>query len=105
MGRIVIACYRPKPNKLKALIELTKEHHGILKDEGLVTDRTPVIMKSKDDCIIEIFEWKSKDSIDHAHANPEIQKLWERYGALCAFEKPTNIEEFESMFSEFESIN
>ncbi|MEP1033019.1 hypothetical protein [Ekhidna sp.] len=105
MGRIVITCYRPKKGKKTTLEELTNEHYGILREEGLVTNRTPIIMKSVDGCIIEVFEWKSKDSIDQAHSNPKIQKLWERYGEACDFEKPINIAEFENIFSEFEPFN
>lgn len=104
-GKNTFAIYRPKPGKEAQLIKLVQEHLPILKSQNLVSDRKPMVMQSKDKCIIEVFEWKSRESIDQAHTNPEVQKLWERFGELCDFESPKNIAEFSEMFSEFEAIN
>lgn len=105
MGRITFAIYRPKPGKEKQLLQLVEEHLPILKNQDLITDRKPMVMQAKDKSIIEIFEWKSREAIDQAHSNPEVQKLWNRFGEVCDFESPKNIAEFADMFSEFESIN
>ncbi|HEY0653900.1 MAG TPA: hypothetical protein VGD65_12265 [Chryseosolibacter sp.] len=105
MGRITFAIYRPKPGKEKQLLQLVAEHLPILKTQNLITDREPIVMQAKNNCVIEVFEWKSRESIDQAHTNTEVQKLWARFGEVCDFETPTNIEEFSSMFPEFESIN
>ena len=105
MGRITFAIYRPKAGKEKQLLQLVDEHLPILKSQNLVTDRKPIVMQAKNKSVIEVFEWKSRDAIDHAHHNPEVQKLWQRFGEVCDFESPTNIEEFSQMFSEFEAIN
>lgn len=105
MGRITFAIYRPKAGKEKQLLQLVDEHLPILKSQNLVTDRKPMVMQAKNGSIIEIFEWKSRDTIDQAHHNPEVQKLWQRFEELCDFDSPKNIDEFSEMFSEFEAIN
>lgn len=105
MGRVTFAIYRPKPGKEKELLKLVEQHLPILKTQQLVTERKPIVMQAKDKCIIEVFEWKSREAIDQAHANPEVQKLWGRFGEVCDFETPKNIAEFSDMFAEFESIN
>lgn len=105
MGRITFAIYRPKAGKETQLMKLVEEHLPILKSQALVTDRRPIVMQAKDKSIIEVFEWKSRKAIDDAHTNPEVQKLWGKFGEVCDFESPKNIAEFSEMFSEFEAIN
>jgi hypothetical protein len=84
MGIMVIAAYRPRPGNEARLLELTKEHHPILSQQGLVTDRRPYAMRAGDGTMIEVFEWKSQAAIDAAHTNPEVLKMWERYGEHAA---------------------
>jgi len=105
MGRIVIACYRPKLGKESELEKLCKIHVKRLLKEVLVTDRKPILMKSFDGTIIEVFEWKSKDAIEEAHTNIEVQKMWSEYAEVCDYEIPNNIKEFSDMFSEFTPLN
>ena len=75
MGRIVIACYRPKPGQQEALRELAREHLPILRSQGLVTDRDSIMMEAADGTIIEVFEWKSKESIKTAHTSSVVRKM------------------------------
>jgi hypothetical protein len=105
MGRITISVYKAKPGKDDALLKLVHEHLPILKTQHLVTDRRPVVMRAADGSIVEIFEWASRKAIDEAHTNPEVQKLWGRFGEVCDFDIPVNVQEFHNMFSEFEPIN
>jgi hypothetical protein len=105
MGRIVIVAYKPLPGKKQELIKLVLDHHKILKDQNLVTGRKPVIMKALTGELIEVFEWKSSEAIHEAHSNPEVHKLWSRFSAVCTYESPINIKEFNGPFSEFESID
>ncbi|MEP5614453.1 MAG: hypothetical protein ABJP45_19530 [Cyclobacteriaceae bacterium] len=104
MGRIVIACYKPKPGKEKELDQLIQTHVDRLRQEGLVTDRESIVMKSESGTVIEVFEWKSTEAIEEAHSNPEVQKMWAEYAEVCNYEVPINIEEFQSLFSEFTPI-
>ena len=105
MGRIVIVVYRPKQGKELELLKLVGEHVSILRAEGLVTDRKPIIMRAEDRCVVEVFEWKSAEAIKLAHANDSVGKLWARFTELCDYEAPTNVKEFQTLFSEFESID
>ena len=105
MGRIVIACYKPKPAREKELDQLMKTHIDRLRREGLVTDRESIIMKSASGTVIEVFEWASKEAIESAHHNPVVQKMWREYSEVCDYESPLNIEEFQNLFSEFEPVN
>ncbi|WOK04351.1 hypothetical protein RT717_14825 [Imperialibacter roseus] len=104
MERIVVVCYRPKPGKDKILEKLVKNHVPALKREGLVSDRLPVMMKSKDGTVIEVFGWKSAEAIQTAHSNPVVQEMWEKFQEACDYEIPVNIEEFNGIFSEFSPL-
>ncbi|CAD5280720.1 MULTISPECIES: putative quinol monooxygenase [unclassified Imperialibacter] len=104
MERIVIVCYRPKPGKERTLKKLVKNHVPALKREGLVSDRLPVTMKSKDGTVVEIFGWKSAEAIQAAHSNPVVQEMWKEFQEACDYEIPVNIEEFNGIFSEFSPL-
>jgi hypothetical protein len=105
MERITIAVYRPKPGKEKQLLDLIREHLPILKSQHLITDRKPIVMRAEDKTVVEVFGWKSAEAIQDAHSNPEVLKLWERFGEVCDYEIPVNVKEFHAMFSEFTPIN
>jgi quinol monooxygenase YgiN len=105
VGRIVIVAYRPKPGKDKELLALTREHHGILAAQDLVTAGTPVIARASDGTIVEVFEWKSADAINQAHENPAVQGLWARYAALCDYVPLSQLPETTKLFAEFDSTD
>jgi len=65
-GVCVIAAYRPKPGKEDGLLELVRSRVPTLRQEGLVSDRAPTIMRAGDGTIIEVSEWKSREAIDAA---------------------------------------
>ncbi len=69
---IVIVAYRPKPAKETELLDLVRNRVPILRKEGLVTDREPIIMRARDGTIIEVSEWKSQEAIAAAHKNPNV---------------------------------
>jgi hypothetical protein len=75
MGRITIACYKPKPGKNEALKQLMKTHLPRLNQQGLVTDRESIIMEAADGTIIEVFEWISEEAIQNAHKNPAVLQM------------------------------
>lgn len=104
MSRIVIVAYRPKPGKEAELIKVVQEHVPILKTQGLVTDRKPVIMQAADKTIIEVFEWKSREAIDAAHTNSVVQELWKKFSQVCEYVPASSVSEMEDLFSEFTPI-
>ena len=105
MGQVSIACYRPKPGKDAELLELTRDHVPILRTQGLATERLPYLMRAADGTIVEVFEWKSAEAVNAAHKNPEVGKLWQRYGELCDFVKLGDLAETRELFANFEPID
>jgi hypothetical protein len=105
MGLITIAAYRPKDGKGDEVLALTREHHGILANEGLVTERAPIIMRSSDGTIVEVFEWVSKAATDDAHTNPNVLVLWQRYAAVCDYVKLPELPESDQLFAGFASVD
>ena len=81
-GICVIVAYRPKPGRDAELLEIVRSRVPTLRQEGLVTDRAPVLMRAKDGTIIEVSEWKSREAIDAAHKNLNVLALWNRFFAV-----------------------
>jgi hypothetical protein len=104
MGSIAVACYKPRPGCEAALLALVRDHMPPLRAEGLVTDRAPIAMRTADGTIVEVFEWVSPEAIASAHKNPAVLALWKRFEAVCWYETPANLPEFQNMFSGFEPI-
>jgi len=105
MGIIVIVAYKPLEGQSDALDALMKDHVPILRGEGLVTDRTPIIMRAADGTYVEVFEWVSAEAIHTAHANPVVLAMWERYGKCCTYEKIGDVPEAHDLFSSFTPVN
>jgi hypothetical protein len=104
MGSISVACYRPKPGQEKTLLELVKGHLPPLRREGLVTDRASIVMRTQSGTIVEIFEWVSPEAIAGAHSNPVVLDLWKRFEAVCTYEVPASLPEFQNLFAHFEPL-
>ena len=104
-GVIVIVAYRPKPGKEKQTLELVRNRVPTLRKEGLVTDRVPTIMRTRDGTIIEVSEWKSEDAIDAAHKNPNVLAMWKKFFEVCDCIPLNTLAEAEEMFAGFEPID
>lgn len=104
MGRIVIACYRPKPGQQDALRALIPQHVATLRSIGLVTDRAPMAMEAADGTILEVFEWASREAIDAAHGHPVVLKMWEQYAGVCDYVPVAQVPEAGQIFSEFTPV-
>jgi quinol monooxygenase YgiN len=104
MGSIVVACYKPRPGAEEALLDLVRGHLPPLRSQGLVTDRAPIVMRTADGVIVEVFEWVSQEAIAAAHTNPVVLDLWKKFEAVCWYETPANVAEFKNMFSHFEPL-
>ena len=85
MPEYVIAAYRPKPGQEAELLACVRDHHPILRKEGLVTGREVTVLRAPDGVIVEIFEWKSKEAIEAAHKNAAVMVLWNRFSACSTF--------------------
>src|ERR1700694_5869891 len=105
MGSISVACYKPMPGCEQALLDLVRNHLPPLRAEGLVTERAPIVMRTTDGTIVEIFEWVSPEAIAGAHAKPVVLDVWKRFGEVCGYETPSNSAEFQNMFAHFEPVS
>ena len=103
-GVVVIVAYRPKPGKENELVDLVRSRVPTLRKEGLVSDRVPTIMRSRDGTIIEVSEWKSREAIDAAHKNPNVLAMWNQFFALCDCVPLKSLAEAEEMFAGFEPV-
>jgi len=101
----VIVAYRPKPGKEQEILELVRDRVPTLRKEGLVTDRVPTMMRTKDGTIIEVSEWKSREAIDAAHKNPNVLAMWNKFFAVCDCVPLKTLAEAEDMFAGFEPID
>jgi hypothetical protein len=105
MGKFVIVAYRPRPGKEQELLQLTREHLPILRNQGLATDRPSYVMRSTDGTIIEVFEWTSAEAIAMAHENPVWQAMCGRYSEACDYISLENLSESKNMFAEFDPVD
>ena len=105
LPRPVIACYRPKPGKEAALMDLVRGHVPALRRLGLVTDRAPYCMRAADGTLVEVFEWASAKAIEAAHQNPEVHAMWAAFGAACSYVKLSELAEAQNLFAEFTPLD
>ncbi len=103
-GVVVIVAYRPKPGEENELVDLVRSRVPTLRKEGLVTDRVPTIMRSRDGTIIEVSEWKSQEAIDAAHKNPNVLAMWNKFFAICDCIPLNTLAEAKEMFAGFEPV-
>jgi len=104
-GVVVIVAYRPKPGGESQLLEVVRSRVPILRQEGLITDRVPVLMRARDGTIIEVSEWKSREAIEAAHKNPNVLTLWNSFFAVCDCVPLNTLAEAEEMFAGFAPID
>lgn len=105
MERVVIAAYEPFPGQEPALAELMKTHWERLNKESLVSSRKPMIVRTKDGSIIEVFGWKSQEAILAAHLNATVLRMWEEFSEVCEYVPVNEIQESQQLFSKFTPVN
>ena len=104
-GVCVIVAYRPKQGKEAELLALVRARVPTLRQEGLVTERAPVIMRARNGAIVEVSEWKSRAAIEAAHQNPNVLAMWDKFFALCDCVPLNALAEAEEMFAGFEPLD
>jgi quinol monooxygenase YgiN len=103
-GVCVIVAYKPKPGKESELLAIVRRRVPFLRQEGLVTERVPTIMRCRDGTIIEVSEWKSQTAIEAAHKNPNVLAFWNEMLAVCECVPLKTVPEAEEMFAGFEPL-
>lgn len=101
---VSIVAYTPKKTKSKQLHDLLKKHVTVLRKENLATKRPSVLLKSNAG-YVEIFEWKSGKSIDDAHKNSNVTKMWAKFNDCCEYTPLVKLEECKMLFANFEPLN
>ena len=104
MGVCVIACYRPLPGKQEELLHTIRDHIEILRGEGLVTAREPIVMRAVDGTVLEVFEWASQEAVDMAADNPAVLALWGRFEKVCTYERIARLPEAAQLFASFQPV-
>jgi hypothetical protein len=104
MSRVVIAAFRPKPGMQDRLTAAVDKHWRTLREQGLVTERPRIAMRSADGTIVEVFEWRSPEAIERAHANPAVLALWTEFEAACEYVPVAAVPEAQRVFSEFAAL-
>jgi hypothetical protein len=106
MPEIVFALYRPKPGREAELAAIVDTHVVELRNLGLVTDRAPIVARSrKDGTIVEAFEWASAEAIARAHRDPAVQAIWARFGECADYPSFGQLAEASEMFAGFEPLS
>jgi hypothetical protein len=103
MSRTVIVAYKPKAGMNAELDACVAKHWRVLREENLVTEREPFVMRATDATRVEVFEWASKAAIDAAHTNSVVQAIWSEFAGCCDFLPVSRVPEAAQMFSEFEA--
>ncbi len=102
---IVFALYKPHAGKDAEMLTLVKRHYPALRKCELVTDRTPIVSRSENGTIVEVFEWVDEHSHKLAHEHPEIAAIWERMAVIGDMPKLGSLPECAHTFPHFEPVN
>jgi len=104
MGIMVIASFRPREGRAAQLLQLVREHVPTLRNLGLATELTPIVMRAANGTIIEVFEWASQEAIERAHKDEIAQAMWARFAEVCEYESLANLDECKGPFAHFSSV-
>jgi hypothetical protein len=106
MSEIVFALYRPKPGREAELAAIVDTHVVELRKLGLVTQRAPIVARSrKDGTIVEAFEWASAEAIARAHSDPTVQAIWARFGECADYPSFGQLAEASEPFAGFAPVS
>jgi hypothetical protein len=102
---IVFALYKPHAGKEAEMLTLVERHYPALRKCELVTGRAPIIARSENGTIVEVFEWVDQGSHRLAHERPEIAAIWDRMAAIGEMPKLGSLPECANSFPHFEPVN
>ena len=77
---IVIATYQVKEENFSHFLKLMKECEKVMRKDNLITYRPIYRMQSviNKEFLIEVFEWKNKDSFQDAQNNKNVLEIWKQ---------------------------
>jgi hypothetical protein len=97
---IATVAYGPKPAGAAALLEPTRRHVPLLREEGLATERAAIACAAADGILVEVFEWSAGD-IKRAHQNARVADMWAEYAAVCDYVPLKAVDETGELFAGF----
>lgn len=100
---VVVVAYKPRPGMETELLQLTREHLPLLREQGLATTMPETILMADDGTIIEVFEWVPGGAAA-AHTNAAVGALWHRYFAACTIVPLRELPESAEMFASFRRL-
>lgn len=103
-GLYVIKTYMPNGGKETELENVLKNHWSILHSSGLTTGQEPLFLRNKDGRILEIFEWKDKESMDEAHAIDTTKQSWNTIMDLATLVPLASLAEANDPYPSFQLI-
>jgi hypothetical protein len=53
---------------------------------------------------VEVFEWRSLQAIEAAHANPAVHALWAEFDGACDYVPLHKLAEAQQLFAEFDAL-
>jgi hypothetical protein len=107
--QLAIAVYHAMEEKEEEFFSLIRAHWPVLWRRGLVTPRRPLLGRSltTPGVFVETFEWKSAASVDRAHRDPEVQRIWNAMAAI--WQKPSatlaKLPESQGQFAHFAMLD
>lgn len=105
MGRISVAAFRPKPAKENDLLQVIADRLPLLRRLDFATDRTPILMRSRDGVLIQVSEWSSDEAVAKAHETPEVLAMRDRFAACSDYVKLDGLAEVHEDFATFEAVD
>lgn len=102
----VICVYKPHEGKEDEFKSLIRRHYTTLREQCLVTDRPPIVMRSSDDgAYLELFEWESAAAASAAHENRHILEIWGGLAACADMLTLKSLKAAEQRFAHFEDAS
>jgi hypothetical protein len=102
---IVFALYKPHAGKEAELLRLVARHYPVLQKYELVTERRPIVARSENGTIIEVFEWVDDAAHKQAHEHPEIAAIWEGMAQIGDMPTLGSLPECANSFPHFEPVD
>jgi hypothetical protein len=104
MGILVICSYKPKPGCEKDARRLMDGHVPLLRQHGLVTERSVVRGISKSGELVEIFEWVSEENSRAAPTIAQVGAHWKAMAEAMDFVPLASLPEAQKSFAHFNPL-
>jgi hypothetical protein len=102
--RLVLCVYRPRDGRATELEEYLPLEIATLRSRAYITQRVVPVCRTERGEYLAIIEWRTARSVDEAHADPVIVKLWDRKQELAEYVGVDGLARAELPFASYEVI-